>query len=501
MSTSMRRRVFSSGDAHGYDKRVLLDALARFLRRLRGVAITDTRITPRELPEWHRLGMRVLNPERLIWGIGWLSLPRLWMLSRAQVEAAVASDRDTTKHGLFYGWLVVAGAFTVTCVGFGCAYSFSAFVESLEREFGGSRGSVSLVFSLAGFLYFSLGSISGPLADRLGSRRLAVAGMLLIGGGVALAGLAQTLGQVYAAYGLGVGLGVGSSYVPAMGAVQRWFVRHRGLASGLASSGIGIGTLIAPPLAAALIASFGWRAAYLVLGGGSAVLGAGMALLIENDPRDRGLAPDGDPPHGSGKSVSASGASLREAIKSRRFIGLYGACLACSFAVFVPFVHLVPYAIDHGITQAVAVWLVSAIGVGSAAGRFLLGGAADRLGREFSLLAMFLGMALALAIWLVSTSFWPLVLFAFLFGTAYGGWVALLPAVVMDYFGGRNVSGIIGLLYTSVGFGTLIGPSAAGFAFDVMHSYTLPIAAGIGFNVIAAAVIAVTSRPAVGQTI
>jgi MFS family permease len=100
------------------------------------------------------------------------------MLSRAQVEAAMAGDRNTMKHGLFYGWLVVAGAFAVTCVGFGCAYSFSAFVESLEREFGGSRGSVSLVFSLAGFLYFSLGSISGPLADRLGSRRLAVAGML-----------------------------------------------------------------------------------------------------------------------------------------------------------------------------------------------------------------------------------------------------------------------------------------------------------------------------------
>lgn len=162
---------------------------------------------------------------------------------------------------------------------------------------------------------------------------------------------------------------------------------------------------------------------------------------------------------------------------------------------------MVPYALDHGITQAVAVWLVSAIGVGSAVGRFFLGGVADRLGRELSLLATFAGMALALIIWLQSTAFWPLALFAFLFGVAYGGWVALLPAVVMDYFGGRNVSGIIGILYTSVGFGTLIGPSAAGFAFDATHSYTLPISASIGFNVIAAAIIAATSRPAVNSTI
>jgi MFS family permease len=420
------------------------------------------------------------------------------MLSR-KTEAFVSAKPAAAKYPrLFYGWLVVAGAFTVTFVGFGCVYSFSAFVEPLEHDFGGSRGSVSLVFSLAGFLYFGLGSLSGPLADRFGSRRLAVIGMLLIGAGVALAGFAQNLVQVYAAYGLGVGIGVGCAYVPAMGAVQRWFVRHRGLASGLASSGIGVGTLIVPPLAGFLIGLLGWRDAYLILGGLAAVIGAGMALLIENDPHDHygahGLGPDGDPAGANDKAASATGASLREAISSRQFIGLYAACLSCSFGVFVPFVHLVPYAVDHGVAQTAAVLLVSAIGVGSTVGRFFLGGLADRLGRELSLLAMFVGMALALVIWLISTAFWPLAVFAFVFGIAYGGWVALLPAVVMDYFGGRNVSGIIGILYTSVGFGTLIGPTAAGFAFDATRSYTLPILASVVANVIAAVIIALTAK-------
>jgi MFS family permease len=87
---------------------------------------------------------------------------------------------------------------------------------------------------------------------------------------------------------------------------------------------------------------------------------------------------------------------------------------------------------------------------------------------------------------MVSTTFWPLAIFGFVFGSAYGGWVALLPAVVMDHFGGRNVSGIIGILYTSAGIGTMVGPSAAGFAFDASHSYTLPILVSIGGNVIAA---------------
>jgi MFS family permease len=108
-------------------------------------------------------------------------------------------------------------------------------------------------------------------------------------------------------------------------------------------------------------------------------------------------------------------------------------------------------------------------------GRVFLGSLADQMGRRSSLLAMFVGMAVALAVWAFSADVWTLAAFAFGYGVFYGGWVAILPAVVMDYFGGRNVSGIIGILYTSVAFGTLVGPSAAGFAFDVSHSYALPI--------------------------
>jgi MFS family permease len=412
-------------------------------------------------------------------------------------------NRDTAlPHShIFHGWFVVAAAFAITFIGFGCAYTFSAFVAPLQLEFGASRGSVSLVFSLAGFLYFGLGVVSGPLADRFGSRRLAVAGMLLTGLGLAAASAARSLAEVYAAYGLGVGLGIGCAYVPAIGAVQRWFVRRRGFASGLAVSGIGVGTLVMPPLASLLIEMLGWRGAYLALGALAAAIGGGLALLIENDPRDRGLGPDGDPPQVLAPSAQREGASVREAIRSRRFISLYAACLICSFGVFVPFVHLVPYAQDHGAAPASAVLLLGVIGIGSTAGRFFLGGRADRMGRQISLLSMFAGMALALAIWVIATDIWSLAAFAFVFGVFYGGWVAVLPAVVMDYFGGRNVSGIIGILYTSVAFGTLIGPSAAGFVFDLSHSYTLPILFSAGANILAVVIVAVTARAAAPATI
>lgn len=403
---------------------------------------------------------------------------------------------------LFYGWYVVAAAFAVTLVGFGSAYTFSAFVESLQRDFAASRGQISLVFSLAGFLYFGFGIVSGPLADRFGSRRLAVAGMLLTGAGLAAAGAARTLLQVYVAYGLGVGLGVGCAYVPAVGAVQRWFVRRRGFASGLAVAGIGVGTLVMPPLASALIAHAGWRGAYFTLAVIAVVLGAGMSLLIENDPRGRGLLPDGDAADDDGRHAGAAsarvkvqaGATVREAVTSRPFASLYAACLVCSFGVFVPFVHLVPYALDHGVAPPTAVLLLGAIGVGSTAGRFFLGGLADRFGRRASLLAMFAGMAVALVAWAGAGTVATLAAFALVFGVFYGGWVAVLPAVVMDYFGGRNVSAIIGILYTSVAFGTLIGPAAAGFIFDAGGGYLVPILASAAANAIAFAIVATTGR-------
>ncbi|MCA7903832.1 MFS transporter [Burkholderia cepacia] len=427
-------------------------------------------------------------------------------------------NRPGASRHFFYGWYVVAAAFAVTFVGFGSAYTFSAFVESLQRDFAASRGQISLVFSLAGFLYFGFGIVSGPLADRFGSRRLAVAGMLLTGAGLAAAGAAHTLLQVYVAYGLGVGFGVGCAYVPAVGAVQRWFVRRRGFASGLAVAGIGVGTLVMPPLASTLIAQVGWRGAYFTLAVIAVVIGAGMSLLIENDPRARGLLPDGEAAHepgggaqvagrGAGASVSGAaagrqpvaasapaGATVREAVMSRPFASLYAACLACSFGVFVPFVHLVPYALDHGVAPSTAVLLLGAIGVGSTAGRFFLGGLADRFGRRASLLAMFAGMAVALVAWAGAGTVATLAAFALVFGVFYGGWVAVLPAVVMDYFGGRNVSGIIGVLYTSVAFGTLIGPAAAGFIYDAGGGYLVPILASAAANAIAFAIVATTGR-------
>ena len=105
----------------------------------------------------------------------------------------VTTNSSVSNPRIFYGWFVVAGTFAVTFVGFGCAYSFSAFLLPLQHDFAASRGSISLVFSIAGFFYFALGVITGPLADRFGSRLLAVIGISHTAGSVlALAAILLT---------------------------------------------------------------------------------------------------------------------------------------------------------------------------------------------------------------------------------------------------------------------------------------------------------------------
>ena len=383
----------------------------------------------------------------------------------------------TPPHGPRYGWVVVASAFILMFVGFGAAYSFAAFFTALEAEFGASRGDIALVFSLCAFLWFSSGAPGGMLADRFGARRVALAGVGCLVVALWVASRAQSLGVLYATYSIGIGVGVGLVYVPSVGAVQPWFTANRAFASGLAVAGIGAGNFVGPLLAAWWIELFGWRGAYLALAVFVLLLGGVAAALLRQKERSA--------------SIVAEGIALREALKTAPFWLLFISLMLSCTGLFVPMVHLGPYATDAGYTEAQGVALVSLIGVGSLVGRFTIGAPADRIGRLPSLCLMYAGLGAMFMLWSVASAYWVLVLFAVVFGICYGAYVALLPTIVMDLYGPRSVSGIIGCLYTGCGLGTLVGPWLAGVAYDAVGSYQLPILAGAVFSAGAAACVVI----------
>jgi MFS family permease len=372
---------------------------------------------------------------------------------------------------------VVAAAFTLMFVGFGAAYSFAAFFSAFQAEFGAPRGHVALVFSVAAFIWFAIGAPAGMLADRFGPRRVTLAGALLIAASLWLASRAQSVEMLYATYSIGLGVGVGLVYVPAVGAVQPWFEANRASASGMAVAGIGAGNFAGPLLADWLIRHYGWRGGYIALAACALLLGVSAALVI----REKRSFVRGAP---------AGGTSLRDALRTREFPLIYAGMVFMCIGVFVPMVHLGPYAQDFGFTERQGVALVSLVGVGSLLGRFAIGPLADRLGRRLSMVVMYVGLGtLFLVWWAGGGNYWVLAVFAVGFGMLYGGCVALFPTIVMDLYGARAIAAIIGWLYTGAGIGTLLGPWLAGVAFDAFGTYEVPILAGAAFSFIGAVTI------------
>ncbi len=385
------------------------------------------------------------------------------------------------------GWYAVTGTFLILLLGFGSAYSFGTFFAPLQDEFGASRAAVSAVFSVAILVLFSVGPLSGTAADRLGPRVLVAGGTALVGCGLIAASVAQALWQVQAAFAIGIGGGVGLAYVPAVGAVQKWFDRRRGLASGIAIAGIGAGTLAVPPFAAAMIGELEWRLAFLVVGVIVAAAGGAAGLLVTSPAHNRRSGP--------AAGETERGIQLASAIRSRPFLLLFIGFLLASFGQFTPIVHLVPYAEDRGISPKTAAGLLSLLGIGSAVGRFVIGAVADRIGRWRGLGLSFGGVGLSCILWLTADEMIGLGIFAVMVGAFWGGSVALAPSVMADYFGTRAVSGIIGVLYTGVGLGALAGPVLAGVVFDLWQSYAFAIVYSIAAPVFAAASVLCAESP------
>jgi len=382
------------------------------------------------------------------------------------------------EAGSAYGWVVVASAFTLMFVGFSAAYSFAAFFTAYQAEFGASRGHIALVFSVAAFLWFLAGAPGGVLADRFGARRVALAGVACLAAALALAAVSRSVGVLYVTYSVGIGLGVGLVYVPSVGAVQPWFGANRAFASGIAVAGIGAGNIAGPLLAAWWIGLYGWRGAYVALAIFVLVLGGIAASLLRNRSIPK----------------AENTASVRDALRTAPFWLLYVALTLSCIGLFVPMVHLGAYAQDLGYSEAQGVTLVSLIGLGSLLGRFTIGPFADRVGRGYSLAAMFAGLGVMLLVWWAASTWWLLAGFAIVFGACYGAYVALLPTIVMDLYGPRAVSGITGFLYTGAGLGTLLGPWLAGVAYDALGAYDLPILGGSLCAFLAAAIVVMMMR-------
>jgi len=237
----------------------------------------------------------------------------------------------TTYSRVFYGWIIVALVFVIAGTAPGLIYAFPVFFDSIAKEFGASRAEVSAIFSIAEFVWFLSGFAGGFLADRWGPAKVVLMGAFFLAGGMFFASLSNDLNLLIACYALGVGIGGGLIYIPSISLVPKWFKRRRGLASGIAVCGTGVGTLVFPILGAQIEEVHGWSGAHLFFAFTALFLCGGLSFFLIASPEKIGAAPDGEQPVSPAKvEQNVRGKLLFEAVKMRAFWHLYIASLFAS---------------------------------------------------------------------------------------------------------------------------------------------------------------------------
>ncbi|WP_135533654.1 MFS transporter [Halostella pelagica] len=397
---------------------------------------------------------------------------------------------------VYRGWSVVAGCFLGALVVFGVSYSYSVFLEPIQRDLGLSRADVSLVFSVqTAVIYVSAAGI-GVLADRYGVRRLLGLGGGLFVAGTLLATRARSLLTLLLSYGVLTAVGLGAVYVVSYATVPRWFRRRRGLAAGVATAGLGVGMLVVAPAASVLVSSAGWRAALLAVALGAALLLAVAVTLVADDPPSQGIDASVEFPTGYPERPPTDWSVYRDEVvavaASRTFLLVFVGWVLVYATLYVVFVHVVAHAGAVGIGERVGALALAVIGATTSVARIAVGWGADRVGRHRTFVACSAAMgASTLALPLVESAV-GLYAFAVVYGVAYGGNGALLSPLTTDLFGTTNPNAVFGLVSLSFAVSGLVAPWAAGLTFDVTGTYAPAfVAAGavglVGTGLVAAA--------------
>lgn len=391
------------------------------------------------------------------------------------------SEEKTSEF--FYGYIIVLACFLIQGIGIGTFVAFGVFFKPLLGEFGWSRATISGASSLAFFLMGFLGILAGKLNDKFGPRIIMTVTGVFYGSGHFLLSQLNSVWQLYLFFGLVVGIGLSSIDVIPLTTTARWFVRRRGMMTGLVKVGTGAGQLIMPLLASIFIIDYGWRYAYIFIGIIVLVFVIGSGQVLRRDPGQMGQLPDGGRKIPTGQlDTPEGGLSLLEALRSGQFWMVCVISFLAGYCMLTILVHIVAHATDIGIEQIKSAGVLSTIGGVSMAGRLSTGIAIDRIGNTKSMTICFI-LLIASFLWLlVAREMWMLYLFGMVYGLAHGGFFTVLSPIVADLFGIGSHGVLFGIVAFSLTAGGAIGPVLAGHIFDIACSYQLVflILAGVG---------------------
>ena len=386
----------------------------------------------------------------------------------------------------FYGWVIVGVAFVTVGLGVTARTAFSLLFPSIVDEFGWDRGLAAGAFSFGFMVSALLSPFVGRLMDRRGPRFVIEMGVLLTTAGLLTATLVTTPWQLYATLGVLVGGGANcmtftahSQYLP------NWFVRRRGLAIGIAFSGVGLGAIVLLPWLQSIISRDGWRTSCWTLGILILAILLPINLLVRTKPQDIGARPDGDAAPVGGAADPRSShivdpvwASIdwtpARAVRTARFWWIAAGYFCSGFVWYQVQVHQTKYLIETGFTPMHAAWALGLVAVVAIPGQIALGALSDRAGREIVWTIVCAGFAICYAA-LLGLAAGPseFLLYTMVVSQGLLGYAmtAIMGPIVAEIFEGPRYGSIFGLVSMALVGGGAAGPLVAGLIHDATGSY------------------------------
>ena len=426
-------------------------------------------------------------------------------------------------------------------------HAMGLWFVALEHSFGWTRTQLSLAFAFTRVEGGILGPVEGYLTDRLGTKRLVIIGMTIMGFGWLLFSLVQdtkdvpilrdmpfhvlpdftqaiipplTFYAVYMLIALGQGLG---SWLPLMAMLNNWFNRRRAMAMGLSNSTSRVGTLIMiPAIAWAIDPEFerlGWRLTVVIIGIAILVVNLPLSLLIRNRPEDYGLLPDGDKPEEPASEPSDSVSSddrpaetvsrrapeqinftWQQAVRTPAF-WLISVGHGCTSMVLIAMMaHLAPMMVDRGYSLQTASFVITGYTVVSMVFQLIGGYIGDRVPKRLALFVFTWIQASGVFLLTLGPATLPVAYgFALLFGAGFGGRNPLTVSIRGEYFGRKSFGIIMGISQVPMNVLLLAAPVFAGVVYDVTGEYTIAFTVLASLNMVGGVLFLLATRPRLTQ--
>src|SRR5262245_54106434 len=403
----------------------------------------------------------------------------------------------------FYGWVIVAVAFVSMAIGVNARTAFSLLFPPILDEFGWDRAVTAGAFSFGFAVSAVVTPLLGRLMDQSGPRAVMELGVVLMGAGLLLAPLTAVPWQLYATLGILVGIGsVCLGYSGQSLFLPYWFVRRRGLATGLAFAGVGVGSIVLMPAVQLVIESAGWRTACWAMGLLALTVLAPINLLLRKRPEDIGLLPDGDAALGSSVAAKPTNVAdpawaavdwtLGRAMLTARFWWIALGYFCALYAWYAVQVHQTKYLTEIGFSPAVAAWALGFVSLIGIPGQVVLGPISDRIGREWVWTTGALGFGVCyLALLLLQAM--PNTALLYIMVIAQGalgyGLTSVFAAIVAEIFQGKHYGTIFGTLMLAAIGGGALGPWATGALHDAYGNYEIALMIAFVLSLFAVAAI------------